>query len=272
MNCVRKTAFFSGFRINSLAPVTRFTVTLIFLICTSPDHSIADGQEDAKRLVRAAMEHWRGTTSYSEMTMTIHRVDWERSMSIRAWSEGDKLSLVRVTEPKKDAGNGTLLKDNSMWSYSPKINRVIKIPSSMMNQGWMGSDFSNKDISKSTDILSQYDHTLTETREIDGHKVYTIEAIPHEDAAIVWGKEILKIRDDFVMLEEQYWDQDGQLIKVMKARDVVNMGGRSVARVLRMGEIESPQEWTEMTIAEIQFDLELPANIFTLSNLRNPRQ
>ena len=227
---------------------------------------------DARELVRAAMDHWRGMNSYSEMTMTIHRPDWERSMSMRAWSEGDKLSLVRVTEPKKDAGNGTLLKDNDMWSYSPKINRIIKIPSSMMSQGWMGSDFSNKDISKSTDILDQYDHSLTAREEVGGHTVYTIEAIPHEDAAIVWGKEVLKIRDDFVLLEEQFWDQDGELVKVMQASDIVEMGGRSVARVLRMGKLETPDEWTEMTVSAIEFDLELPAGLFTLSNLRNPRQ
>ena len=227
---------------------------------------------DAKELVRAAMDHWRGVSSYSEMTMTIHREDWQRSMSMRAWSQGDKLSLVRVTEPKKDAGNGTLLKDNDMWSYSPKINRIIKIPSSMMNQGWMGSDFSNKDISKSTDILDQYDHTLTAEAEQEGHRVYTIEAIPHEDAAIVWGKEILKIRDDFVLLEEQYWDQDGILVKVMQTREISEMGGRSVARIMRMGKLETPEEWTEMTISAIEFDLDLPAGIFPLSSLRNPRQ
>lgn len=227
---------------------------------------------DARELVRAAMDHWRGTTSYSEMTMTIHRVDWERSMSMRSWSEGDKLSIVRITEPKKDAGNGTLLKDNDMWSYSPKINRIIKIPSSMMNQGWMGSDFSNKDVSKSTDILDQYDHKLTAREEVDGHTVYTIEAIPHEDSAIVWGKEVLKIRDDFVMLEEQYWDQDGELVKAMRASDIAAMGGRSVARVLRMGKLETPEEWTEMTVSAIEFDIELPKGVFTLSNLRNPRQ
>ena len=226
----------------------------------------------ARELVRAAMEHWRGTSSYSEMTMTIHRADWERSMSMRTWSKGDKLSLVRVTEPKKDAGNGTLLKDSDMWSFSPKINRIIKIPSSMMNQGWMGSDFSNKDISKSTDILDQYDHTLTAQTEEDGHTVYTIEAIPHEDAAIVWGKETLKIRDDFVLLQEQYWDQDGQLVKVLQAREIVEMGGRQVARVIRMGKLETPQVWTEIKVSAIEFDLELPPGIFTLSSLRNPRQ
>ena len=246
-------------------------VPLMFL-CVFPNQLLAAEISDARELVRAAMDHWRGINSYSEMTMTIHRPDWERSMSMRAWSEGDKLSLVRVTEPKKDAGNGTLLKDNDMWSYSPKINRIIKIPSSMMSQGWMGSDFSNKDISKSTDILDEYEHTLIEQAQEDGHTVYTIEAIPHEDAAIVWGKEVLKIRDDFVLLEEQYWDQDSVLVKVMRTSDIAEMGGRTVARVMRMGKLETPDEWTEMAVSAIEFDLELPSGIFTLSNLRNPRQ
>jgi len=249
-----------------------FLVTFALLSAMIPAMLNAFEITDARTLVQAAMDHWRGANSYSEMTMTIHRADWERSMSMRAWSEGVKKSLVRVTEPRKDAGNGTLLMDNEMWSYSPKINRIIKIPSSMMNQGWMGSDFSNKDISKSTDILDQYDHRLVTQEEVEGHVVYTIEAIPHEDAAIVWGKEVLKIRDDFVMLEEQYWDQDGVLVKVMRTSDIAEMGGRSVARVMRMGKLETPDEWTEMSVSAIEFDLNLPSGIFTLSNLRNPRQ
>jgi outer membrane lipoprotein-sorting protein len=262
--------FLAAFQFGPRAWVT--LMIMVIITCNWPAQLFAADADEAKELVRAAMDHWRGTTSYSEMSMTIHRTDWERTMSMRAWSAGDKLSLVRVTEPKKDAGNGTLLKDNDMWSFSPKVNRVIKIPSSMMNQGWLGSDLSNKDISKSTDILNQYDHTLTATEEVDGHTVYTIEAIPHEDAAIVWGKETLKIRDDFVLMEEQYWDQDGQLVKVMKALEITDMGGRSVVRVMRIGKQETPEEWTEMKISEIEFDLELPASVFTLSNLRNPRQ
>ena len=248
------------------------TLSILIIPLSFQGQLLAAEATDAKELVRAAMDHWRGVSSYSEMTMTIHRPEWQRSMSMRAWSKGDKLSLVRVTEPRKDAGNGTLLKDNDMWSYSPKINRIIKIPSSMMNQGWMGSDFSNKDISKSTDILDQYDHTLIAQVEQGGHIVYTIDAIPHEDAAIVWGKETLKIRDDFVLLEEQYWDQDGKLVKVMQATEIAEMGSRQVARVLRMGKLETPDEWTEMTVSAIEFDIEMPESTFTLSNLRNPRQ
>ena len=227
---------------------------------------------DPRDLIQQAMEHWRSNSSYSEMTMTIHRPDWQRSMSMRSWTKGDKTSLVRVSEPKKDAGNGTLTKDNNMWTFAPKVNRIIKVPSSMMSQSWMGSDFSNKDISKSTDIIDQYDHKLLETREQENHTLYVIESIPHEDAAVVWGKEIVIVRDDYVLIEQQYWDQDGILVKTMKTRDIKNLGGRTVASTIRMGKVETPEEWTEMSVQDIQFDQGYDDSLFTLSNLRNPRQ
>jgi len=246
---------------------------LAVLIATLLTASSATAREfTAQDLIRKAMDHWRGLSSHSEMTMTIHRPDWERTMTMEAWSKGEKFSLVRVVEPKRDAGNATLLRDNSMWTYSPKINRVIKIPSSMMSQSWMGSDFSNKDIAKSTDIIDQYDHELTATVERDGHVNYTITSIPHEDAAVVWGKEIITIRDDYVLLEEQFWDQDGELVKTLRTLEVAVMGGRPVARVMRMADIDTPDEWTQLTAEWIEFDLELPDSLFTLSSLRNPRQ
>ena len=245
---------------------------LIILILAGCMASLQADEPDARQLVQQAMDHWRGLTSYSEMTMTIHRPDWERSMTMRSWSKGQKLSLVRVIEPRKDAGNGTLLNDGSMWTFSPKINRIIKVPSSMMSQSWMGSDFSNKDISKSTDIIDQYDHELTGRVEQDGHVLYIITSVPHEEAAVVWGKEVLTVRDDFVLMEQQFWDQDGILVKTLKTLEVEEMDGRPVARVMRMGKIDTPGEWTQLTANHIKFDVELPETLFTLSNLRNPRQ
>jgi len=227
---------------------------------------------DAADIVRKLMDNYRGLTSYSEMTMIIHRTDWERSMTMRAWTEGEKHTLVRVMEPKKDAGNGTLSVDGNMWTYTPKINRVIKIPSSMMSQSWMGSDFSNNDVSKDTDIIDQYDHTLLEQYEQDGFQVYVIEAIPHEEAAVVWGKEVLIVRDDWVLLRHEFWDQDGELVKTLETLEIAAMGGRNVATVMRMGKRENLEEWTELRTAAAEFDVELPANQFTLSNLRNPRE
>lgn len=226
---------------------------------------------EAQEIVRAAIDYWRGTSSVGEMTMIIHRPDWERSMSMRAWTQGNDRSLVRVTAPKKDRGNGTLIDNNNMWSYSPKINRVIKVPSSMMGQSWMGSDFSNKDISRVDDIIDQYEHRILSEEEQEGHTVYQIEAIPHEAASVVWGKEILRIRDDNVLVDHSFYDQDGELVKVLVSLEIGDMGGRVVAIRQRMSKVDEPGEWTEIVVDSMEYDLDLRDSLFTLSNLRNPR-
>ena len=243
---------------------------LPLLLCATS--ALADAEErDATQIVRDAVNHWRGLSSYTVMTMVIHRPDWERSMTMQAWTKGDDRTLVRVIEPRKDRGNGTLTDDNSMWTFSPKINRVIKVPSSMMGQSWMGSDFSNKDVARADDIIHQYDHTIISTDETDGVPTYTIESIPHEDAAVVWGREVLTIRDDHVVLEHAFYDQDDELVKTLKSLEIAPMGGRTIATRQRMVKTDEPDEWTEIRVDEVEYELDLRDSLFTLSNLRNPR-
>lgn len=226
---------------------------------------------NGKTLLERAFDLSRGESSYSEMTMAIVRPDWQRELTMRVWTQGDELGLVRVLSPKKDAGNGTLTKDDKMWTYAPRINRVIKLPSSMMSQSWLGSDFSNKDVAKSTDIIDQYVHTVTAKSEHEGHAVFLIESVPLEDSAVVWGKEHIYMRDDFVIIKHEFWDQDDELVQRLEAFDIQDHDGRALATRMRMYKVETPDEYTEMRIEAMQFDQEMPANTFTLSNLRNPR-
>ena len=158
-----------------------------------------------------------------------------------------------------------------MWTFSPKVNRIIKVPSSMMSQSWMGSDFSNKDVSRSDEIVESYDHSVIAETQSDGIIVYEIESIPHEDAAVVWGKEVLRIRSDNVMVDQRFYDQDGELVKTLRTLEFAEMGGRTVAAIQRMEKADIADEWTEVSIQSIEFDVEMSDNVFTLSNLRNPR-
>ncbi|MGI9249232.1 MAG: outer membrane lipoprotein-sorting protein [Woeseiaceae bacterium] len=247
----------------------KWFILLLFLVVMPVD--AVDEERDATQIVRDAINHWRGLSSYTEMTMVIHRPDWERSMTMRAWTKGQEQTLVRVVEPKKDRGNGTLTDDNSMWTFSPKVNRVIKVPSSMMGQSWMGSDFSNKDIARADDIIDQYSHSILGCEEIDGITLYEIESIPLEDAAVVWGKEILKIREDHVVLQHAFFDQDGELVKKLVSLEVEEMGGRMIARRQRMVKTDEPDEWTEISVNDVEYEIDLKDSLFTLSNLRNPR-
>ena len=248
---------------------TRYPIVLLLL--ATPVLAL-DSERSATQIVRDAVDHWRGLSSYSVMTMVIHRPDWERSMTMRAWTKGDERTLVRVIEPKKDRGNGTLTDDDSMWSFSPKVNRVIKVPSSMMGQSWMGSDFSNRDVARADDIIDQYEHSILSTEDVDGKTVYTIESIPYEDAAVVWGSEVMRIREDHVVLEHAFYDQDGELVKSLVSLEIADMGGRTIAARQRMTQADNPEEWTEIAVIEIEYEIELKDSLFTLSNLRNPRE
>ena len=227
--------------------------------------------QDAKSIIKAAIDQYRGETSYTEMEMVIHRPSWERTMAMKAWTKGLDQSLVRITAPKKDAGSGNLLLDNNMWSYTPKINRVIKIPSSMSNQSWMGSDFSNNDIARADDIIERYEHTLIKTESHQGKVVHVIEAIPHDDAPVVWGKELMRVREDYVVLEHSFYDQDGKLVKTLKTTEVKNFSGREVPSIQRMQSVDKENEWTEVRIKEAKYGIKISDRTFTLSNLRNPR-
>jgi len=249
--------------------LTRLSVLLVFSLFAAAVHA---QEVDATQLVKDAVNHWRGLASDSVMTMVIHRPDWERSMTMRAWTKGDDRSLVRVLEPRKDRGNGTLTDDNSMWSYSPKVNRVIKVPSSMMGQSWMGSDFSNKDVTRADDIVDQYDHTVLSVSEVDAVTVYEIQSVPHEEAAVVWGREVLTIRSDHVVVTHEFYDQDNELVKTLTSLEIGEMGGRVIATRQRMSKTDAIDEWTEIEVNSVSYDVELGDNLFTLSNLRNPRE
>jgi outer membrane lipoprotein-sorting protein len=246
----------------------KFLFCLLLLI---PPVSPA-AEATAAELIKAAIEYWRDVSSYAEFEMKIHRPDWQRSMVMKVWTRGNKESLVRVVAPAKDAGNGTLLLDNDMWSYNPKINRVIKIPSSMMGQSWMGSDFSNNDLAKADDLIEQYTHKLLATETHNGHKLYVIESIPHETAPVVWGREVVKVRDDYILMEHAFYDQSNVLVKRLVTTELKVMGGKMVAARERMQKLDKPGEWTEIITRDAKFGIQLPAGMFTLANLRNPRQ
>lgn len=225
----------------------------------------------ARDHIHAALEHWRDSSSHSIVQMSIQRPDWKRSMRLEMWTQGMDKALVEVVAPKKDKGNASLLKQQRMWSFTPKTNRVIKIPGSMMGKSWMGSDFSNNDVTRSDDLLKYYDHNIIDKYEHEGQAVFVIEALPHEDAPVVWGKELLDIRADHILLSHVFYDQDNQIVKRLKTLEIKAMGGKQIASWQRMEQEEEPGKWTEVQVLEAEFALEMPAYLFTLSNLRNPR-
>lgn len=245
----------------------------VFLLAFVSSIAAAPASEpDATQLVREAFNHYRGDASYALMRMTIHRPEWERSQEMDAWTRGEEDGVIVITAPARDRGNGTLKRDEQMWTFNPRLNRVIKLPPSMMGQAWMGSDFTNNDIAKSDTILVDYEHEWVESNEVDGYTVHTVKLTPKPGAPVVWGFQEMDIRDDKIVLEERYYDQDGELVKRLESSRIEMTDGRLLPRMITMVPVDEEDRFTRVDYLEMDFRDSIPDRYFTESFLRNPRE
>ena len=242
----------------------------VILIIGSVAQALAD--EMAHSIVRGAFEYARGKTSVCTIKMVIHRPDWERSMMLKVQTTGSHDSLFYVTEPKENFGDGTLKTDNGMWSYDPKINRVTRIPPSMMSQDWNGSDFSNNDLSKNEDEVDLYVHRIIGTETNDGKKVNVIESIPKKGAPVEWGMIKFFIREDHIILVAEFYDEDFKLFKQLISSQIQMMGGKLFAKFGRMEEASMASKYTTIEYETLTFDEPIPERVFTIYNLQNPKE
>ena len=237
----------------------------------SPFPSDEDTAEaaDPKTIVKKADDLMRGDSISGIYLMNIHTPSWERSLSLKVYGLGRNKMFIRILSPAKEAGIGTLRIDNEMWNYLPDIEKTLKIPPSMMLQPWMGSDFANDDLVKESSIVNDYDHQLVSITSLDNEVAYKIELTPKSSAAVIWGKRIQWIRlEDFVPLKEEYYDDKGELIKILTYSDIGKVSDRTIPRVWTMRSFIKPGFTTTIELKDVEYNLPLQNNIFTLQNLK----
>jgi outer membrane lipoprotein-sorting protein len=227
--------------------------------------------QDARAILKSAFDNWRADSSHAITEMKIKRSNGTRSLTMESWTQGDKKALVRFTQPARDAGNATLQLGNSTYVFNPKLNQVIKLPASAMTQSWMGSDFSYNDLSRSQKVVDDYTHKLIGTKTSGGKKVFVIEATPKPSKPIVWGKQVISVRSDGVLVAVEYYDQLGKRVRIMTADSIKPLAGRPYPVVMTMRTDAKPGQYTRVSTKSAEFNLSIPAYIFTKSNLQNPR-
>jgi outer membrane lipoprotein-sorting protein len=223
-------------------------------------------------IIKIADEKNRGETMQGEMTMTIVRPKWERTISMKSWSKGDKYFIIYITAPAKEKGQVFLKVDKEMWNYVPTISRMIKIPPSMMMQSWMGSDFTNDDLVKQSSIVVDYDHNLLGEETVRGKACYKIELIPHEDAAVVWGKIISWItKDGYDLWKSEYYDEDGYLQNTQNAYDIKNFGDRDIPSRAEIIPADKEGEKTILLFENSVFNKPIDDSFFSKQNMKKVR-
>jgi outer membrane lipoprotein-sorting protein len=231
--------------------------------------STAANAQTAKEIVTKAEDNIRGLSSVTEITIQVKRPTWSRSMSVKAWSKGEQHSLMVVTAPAKDAGTVFLKRVKEIWNWLPNIERVVKLPPSMMAQSWMGTDFTNDDLVKASSRIDDYTHKIVGDSVIEGRKCWKIEMIPLPAAAVVWSKINMFIdRKDYLELRLEFFDEDNKLVNVMQGSDIRTIGGRVMPIKLEMIPVQKKGQETIITYNSATFNQPISVDFFTTQNMR----
>lgn len=211
----------------------------------------------------------RGDSSYGVAEMSIVTRRWRRTKTFEIWSEGTERALIRILNPKKEEGVATLRSGSDMWNYLPKIDRTIRIPTSMMMASWMGSHFTNDDLVKESSLIRDYDVAIMYEGEREGVAVYEFTLTPLPDAPVVWGRLEYQVRkNDLMPVWARYYDEDGELKRTLVFSNFRILGGRLVPTEMRFMPQNKPEEHTQITYRELKFDIRLPKDLFSLASLR----
>lgn len=236
-----------------------------------PAKKSAAGSAEADSLIEKSENHIRGKSFKGKMTMIVENQGQSRTLVMRNWSVGREKSLVKILSPAKDRDTGNLRIGMNLWQYLPKVERVIKIPPSLMLQSWMGSDFTNDDLVKTSSLTRDYTHRIVKREPYDGFKGVVIECLPKPNAPVVWGKVLMLVREgDGVPLREDFYSENGERLKVMEGHNVKTFGKRTIPTVLVMKNLKKEGSKTTLRYDEVSFDISIPDSVFTQENLRDP--
>ena len=247
-------------------------VTVFFALFTQASQVLAQ-ELTAKEIIKRQDDIMRGDSSQGRYTMTVVTPSWSRTLELSVWAQNRDKNFLHILSPAKEAGITTLRDKDNMWNYLPSVERVIKVPPSMMLQPWMGSDFANDDLVKESSIVDDYDQQIIAEEEINGFAAYKVKLVPKPQAAVTWGKIVFWVRKiDFVPLREEYYAEDGRMIKALVYSKIRRMSDREIPTVWRMTSMIKPGHQTVITVDQIEYNQPIDQDIFTINHLKHPRQ
>ncbi len=215
-------------------------------------------------------EKMRGNTSQATILIRTVRPSWNREMRVKTWAKGLDYSMIYVESPQKDKGIVYLKRKNEVWNWMPSIEKIIKLPPSMMSQSWMGTDFSNDDLVKESSIVNDYTHVFSGDTLIDNRKCWLINLTPKPEAAVVWGKLVVAVdKTDFVEMHVRFYDEDGVLVSTMNGYDVKMMDGRIIPTRFYMVPADKKNQRTEMIYENITFNKPIADGFFTTEQMKS---
>ncbi|MFA5769723.1 MAG: outer membrane lipoprotein-sorting protein [Bacteroidales bacterium] len=184
-------------------------------------------------------------------------------------------SLIRFTAPA-DVNGTTLLiydhehKDDDMWIYMPALKKVRRIISSEKGKSFMGSEFTNADMSKPNQANFQY--SILGTTEYEGVVCWKIESTGIDQSvqkANGYSKTISYIDTaNYLCHKVEYYDLGGQLQRIQQITNYKEQSANTYfAYRMVMANVQTKRV-SEMVVTHLQTGTALNENTFSPTALQ----
>ncbi|MEN8191064.1 MAG: outer membrane lipoprotein-sorting protein [Thermodesulfobacteriota bacterium] len=162
-------------------------------------------------------------------------------------------------------------RDDDQWLYLPDLHKTKRIATSDKSSAFMGSDFSYADMTRR--VLDEWTYKLLKESEVDGQKVWLIEALPagkEVENRYGFTKSVIFIRQDIFMgVRAVHWLKEGKKIKYQEMLDIKQIDGIWVSTEARMKTTKNKVTLhkTVMNWSDIKYNQSLDDDMFTVRRL-----
>ncbi len=244
--------------------------TAVILLAGGLANRMTAQQLTGREIIEKVYNLPTGEDQTSDLTMTlINKSGSERVRKIKQFTRdfgNVEKSIMFFTAPA-DVKNTSFMnwsydsdKPDDQWIYLPALKKVKRISSDSKSDYFMGSDFTYDDLGDRK--VDDDTHKLLREETIDGVDYYVVESIP-KDEDYMYSKTVTWIRkDNFIGLKKEFYDEDGELLKILKIKKFEEISGFLVITHSEMENVQKNHR-TKMELDNIKINTGISASKFT---------
>lgn len=239
--------------------------TALMVLATGP--AAAQSLPELDTVLDHLDDLYRSSSSHAVMTMTVDRERGTRELTLESWSRGNDDALIVIRSPAREAGTATLMTDEGLWNYAPRADRLIRIPSGLLSESWMGSHFTNDDLLRETSYREDYTASL-DWHEEEGTRYLRVTLTPRPDAPVIYTLlHFLLTPDDWIPVRWDYLDE-GELVRQLFYDQVEVVSGRELPMRMVIQPMDAPDERTVILYETLELDIAVDDALFSRQGLR----
>jgi outer membrane lipoprotein-sorting protein len=232
---------------------------------------------DVTAVMRGADAALHGNATYYEARISV---DSDRDSERRAFAltliedRTHRRVFARITAPEDDVGTAFLRLDPNLWVYIPRFDRILLVPEGAIDESFLASDFTHRDLLHASRELDEYDHEVLglDARPPNGppEPVLVVESTPRAGVTAAWARIVtwVGVADGAPRRREFYGASE--LKRTLVFTDIREIGGRSVPHRWTLRPADGDGRTTRLELDVIRFEPPIDEAMFTSRNLKPP--